>query len=174
MKTLTKSTFFYKTYPPKCCYFASFGILWTHIDIFFWPKIGFQNLNFFPHYKQGYFPLFYKTLRLIANLLSINLVFGIQLLSPKHSEFQKSNSLEAFLIKQGHPSVQYTLPSIQYQGDFTKHLNPHHDFYTLPFYYLGHAISITVSLSSLARLLPLLVNYDPPLNQKGTPLEVKI
>ena len=35
-------------------------------------------------------------------------------------------------------------------------------FYTLPFYYLGNAISKTASLSSLAHLLPVLVNFDPP------------
>ena len=46
-----------KNIPPKCCYSASFGILWTHIDIFFWLKIGFQNLHFLPHYKIYVFPL---------------------------------------------------------------------------------------------------------------------
>ena len=35
-------------------------------------------------------------------------------------------------------------------------------FYTLPIYYLGNAISKTVSLSSLAHLLPVLVNFDSP------------
>ena len=34
-------------------------------------------------------------------------------------------------------------------------------FYTLLFYYLDHAIYKTVSLSSLALLLPVLVNFDP-------------
>ena len=57
MKTLTKSTFVLENIPPKCCYSASFGILWTHFDIFFWPKIGFQNFQFFPHYKIYDFPL---------------------------------------------------------------------------------------------------------------------
>ena len=81
MKILKNHFFYRKHTPPKCCYSASFGILWTHIDEYFWPKIGFQNFHFFPHYKLGHFPLFHKTLRLIANLLSINLIFGMQLLS---------------------------------------------------------------------------------------------
>ena len=36
------------------------------------------------------------------------------------------------------------------------------NFYTLPFYYLCHAISKSVSLSSLALLLPVLVKCYPP------------
>ena len=36
------------------------------------------------------------------------------------------------------------------------------NFYSLPFYYCGHDISKTVFLSSLALLLPVLVNFDPP------------
>ena len=36
------------------------------------------------------------------------------------------------------------------------------NFYSLPFYYCGHDISKTVFLSSLALLLPVLVNVDPP------------
>ena len=39
-------------------------------------------------------------------------------------------------------------------------------FYTLPFYYQGHVISKTVSLSSLAHLLPVLVRRVPPCNEK--------
>ena len=35
------------------------------------------------------------------------------------------------------------------------------NFYTLPFYYCGHAISKTVFQSSLALLLPVLVNFAP-------------
>jgi hypothetical protein len=35
-------------------------------------------------------------------------------------------------------------------------------FYILPFYYCSHVISKTVSLSSLALLLPVLVNFTPP------------
>ena len=34
------------------------------------------------------------------------------------------------------------------------------NFYTLPFYYCGHAVSKTDSLSSQALLLPLLVSFD--------------
>ena len=40
-----------------------------------------------------------------------------------------------------------------------KTLNHHNDFYTLPFYYLGHAIFKTICLSSLALLLLVLVNF---------------
>ena len=42
---IDKIHFLKKTYPPKCCYSASFGILWTNIDIFFWPKMQFQNVH---------------------------------------------------------------------------------------------------------------------------------
>ena len=44
------------------------------------------------------------------------------------------------------------------------------NFYTLPFYYCGHAISKTISLSYLALLLPVVVNFDPP-KSKGSPLK---
>ena len=48
-ENIDKSTFFLETYPPKCCYSASFGILWTHIDIFFsGQKLDFWKISFFP------------------------------------------------------------------------------------------------------------------------------
>ena len=39
---MEKLTFFWKTYLPKCCYSASYGILWTHIDIFSSQKLDFK------------------------------------------------------------------------------------------------------------------------------------
>ena len=51
-----------------------------NLDLFLSTKTMFSK---FPHYKYCYFPLFYKTFRLIANLLSKNFIFGIELLSPK-------------------------------------------------------------------------------------------
>ena len=106
MRILKNHFFSSENIPPQMGYSASFGILWTHIDKFFWPKIGFQNLNFFLHYKQGYFPLFHKTLRLITNLLSINQIFGMQLLSHQTQRIPKKQLPQAFLIKWGHPIVQ--------------------------------------------------------------------
>ena len=46
------------------------------------------------------------------------------------------------------------------------------NFYTIPFNYCCHAIPKTASLSSLARLLPVLVNVKPP-KSEGSPLIMK-
>ena len=62
-------------------------------------------------------------------------------------------------------------PVLQQKGKYVSH---HSNFYALPFCSLGHAISKTVSLSSLAVLLPVLVKFLTPPNQMGPPLGWKI
>ena len=52
-----KNQLFLENIPPKCCYSASFGILWNNIGQFLRPKMGFQIVQFFPHYKIHAFPL---------------------------------------------------------------------------------------------------------------------
>ena len=52
MKILTKSTFLRRHTPPKCCYSASFGILWTHIDVFSGQKLDFKMFSFSPIIKS--------------------------------------------------------------------------------------------------------------------------
>ena len=72
MQKLTKS---YETYPPKCGNSASFGPFKNYIALLFWSLKLFQNFTIFSRYKTRDLPLFYKTLRQIANLLSINFIF---------------------------------------------------------------------------------------------------
>ena len=64
----------------------------------------------------------------------------------------------------GNPRLWDTVELRQY----LIHILHSSNFYPLPLYYCGHAISKAVYISSLALLLPVLVNFDPPpLNQKG-------
>ena len=45
-ENINKSNFFLENIPPKCCYSASFGILWTHIDIFTYRKFWHISRRF--------------------------------------------------------------------------------------------------------------------------------